>query len=507
MNQESLVIPIRMDDSRAKADLRNLGQATKATTDGMQAGFHGVSGAVKGTSDSIGGLIKAQIGMSVVKATANAIVSQYSEASQKIEAMAKSFQKLRSDMNSVASLSGQTSGNKFTLGMIDSAQKANVTPQEYKSFQNSFLSKASLYVGSGEQSKMSQEDADKFSQSMAEYAKAKGIDQADMAGFAGGLLAQQKGKTNAADMLSQAGKVFGTLEASSADVSHLLPMMTRLQAQGLRAEEAAPLLAQAPEYGPEEEGTYLQRAMGAVRDLNLKGTGADYGVKKTDSQYDQLRGLVSNLQERQGRGEDMDAVLQKIAPEDVAQRALRGLVGQGKEGLDRWKGLIDQTAGDVVDKAIEAYRGTETGAQDRVDAAQAAAHARIGFRNDSVTRRRQIADVEASEGGLVENKGFGERAAVALNPFGDDIDTQAVNRQMLRRAHAELGEGMGVKDYAASTSRGATDEVMRTLVQRIEEQNALVKRQNDLMEADAKARGQQWVVPLSAPPPRIDGRM
>ena len=61
-----------------------------------------------------------------------------------------------------------------------------------------------------------------------------------MGSFAGGLLAQQKGPTTAVQSEKpQAGKVFSTLEASSAPVAHLLPMLTRAQAQGFTAEQGA----------------------------------------------------------------------------------------------------------------------------------------------------------------------------------------------------------------------------------------------------------------------------
>jgi hypothetical protein len=73
-----------------------------------------------------------------------------------------------------------------------------------------------------------------------------------------------------------------------------------------------------------------------------------------------------------------------------------------------------------------------------------------------------------------------------LLPFSDDMKTQQQNRQMIARARAELHEGVGPMDNMAAQSRGATDELMRELIPRIEEQNKLLAEQNRLMTEDAK---------------------
>ncbi len=256
MDTAELIIPIRMDHEKAKANVQDLGQTTLRVTDRMAQGFdhatgevkqhesalHRVGTATRSVGSEVADLMKVQFGLGALKSVGMAVVGQFNEASQKIEAMAKQFQKLRSDMNAVASLSGDTNTNKFTLKEIDAAQKANVTPQEFKQFREGFLSKASAYIGDDEGSRMTAEEAEKFQGTMAELAKKKGISESDMAQFAGGLLASTKGKTNAADLTARAGGVLNALEASSTDVKELLPKMIRVQAQGLSAEEAAPLL-------------------------------------------------------------------------------------------------------------------------------------------------------------------------------------------------------------------------------------------------------------------------
>ena len=297
------------------------------------------------------------------------------------------------DMNAVASLSGKKNTTAFAMAEIDRAEKANVTPEEAKQFSEAYLSKASLYVGDGPNAKLSQKDSNEFTSALMEYAKQKGVSQQEMAGFAGGLLAQQKGPTNATEMKTRAGKVFATLEASSAEVGHLLPMMTRIQAQGFSAEEAAPLLAGMPEIAPEEEGTHLLRAIQVARELDIEGKGKEYGVEHNATPYQRLRGLVKNLEGRKANGEDLDKVLKEIAPESIGQNTLRGLVDQGDRGLEKWKKLVDETTPDVLKTTIEENRGTETARQAKLDAAQAAEEARMAH---EMTRWLDVARLQRS---------------------------------------------------------------------------------------------------------------
>ena len=209
---------------KATDGMKKFGTASGRATKDASSGMDKVAHATKGAGNELASLIKAQIGLAAIKGVAESIGSEWSRVAEDIGKASKEWQKFRASLQGVAALSGKDNSNKFAEAEIDRAERAHVTPEAAKDFREEFLAKASLYVGEGPNAKMSTKDADEFQTALMEYAQQKGVSQKDMAGFAGGLLAQQKGKTNAAEMMTRVGKTFSTLEASSASVSHLIAL-------------------------------------------------------------------------------------------------------------------------------------------------------------------------------------------------------------------------------------------------------------------------------------------
>lgn len=488
-----LRVKLSLDKTEADKGLdafeRKASKATDRARDGMGRFAKSTGEAskeVEGLGSSIGRaggelatLIKAQMGLGAIKGIAQAIGSEWNRIADEIGKASREWQQFRQSLQGIAALEGKGNTNAFAASEVDRAERARVTPQEARQFREAFLAKASLYVGEGANAKLSSKDADELQVALMEYAKDKGVSQEEMAGFAGGLLAQEKGKTSAAAMKEKAGKVFATLEASSAPVAHLLPMMTRAQAQGFSAEEASQTLAMMPEIAPEEEGTYLLRAVSALRERVQKGEGGKFGLKKGMTPYQILTTAVSNIRARQAKGEDLDDLLTAATGgEEVSGKALRGLVNQGPEGFARWRGVMDKVSKTQLQDTILAERKTESGRQRHVDSVLAAERARLGIRNDTVERRRQIAEAELLKGGELERVNWGQAIGGYLPRAigGTDLKASLINQQAIRRARAELGEGMGVKDKFISTNQGATDELLRELIKRIEHQTETIKR-------------------------------
>jgi hypothetical protein len=454
----------------------------------------------KARTSQLKNLVKTYAGVAAFTHTARAIATAFKNTSDEIERQAKAFQGLRKSMQGVASLSGTPNTTKFTLGEIDKAANANVTPADYKDFRDSFLSRGSLYVGKGPNAKMTDAEADQYQSALAEAAAQKGISESDMGDFGGGLLAQAKGPQTAKAMKTQAGKVLNTLEASSAPVAHLLPQLTRLRAQGFSAEEGAQVLAQMPEIAPEEEGTYALRAVSALRDQAQKGEGADIGIQKGMSPYQMLRTAVANIQKRGQAGENVDDIIEKATHgEEISGRALRGLVGQGVGAMDQWKNVLESTPDNALDRTIKEGRETEPGRQRAVDARQAAEQARMGARNDRITRLRQVADTELMAGGKYEKVDWGQ-IPMELNPLADPMKDRQQNLQMIRRGRAQLGESVSLADTAASTSNLATTQVMQGILERLDKLNASNHAIADKINGPAQAEAPP-VRAISAPPP------
>lgn len=528
---DELIIPVRLDPGKAKVGLADLGQSARKTTGDVSQGFdrsrnslgyftgaakqadqavHGIGGAAKAAGSELAGLMKAQMGLGAIKGLAAGIGAEWRAVADDIGKASREWMAFRKNLSGVASLSGKPATNAFASAEVDAAEKAGVKPEDFKKLRESFLSKASAHIGAGENAKLSEADAAEFQQALAAYGQTKGIDAGLMGEFGGGLITQAKGKQTAAGMKRQAGAVLAQLEASSTDVKQLLPQQIRVQAQGLQAEDAAAVLASAPEYAPGEESTHVLQAIAAMRDLQLKGNGDEFGLKKGGDEFQNLRALVANLQKRAAAGEDMDKVLDEVAPERVGQRAFRGMLNQGgRENLDRWRKIASETPDDLIDTTVKAHRGTETGRDEAIESAAAVEDARLGLRGEAIERRRQIARIEATKGGLREHVQYGQLPA-GLLPGADGMEDRIVNQQAIRRLRGELGESSGLGDALASTNKGMTNDLMRELMDRLDKQheqqaqtNKLLGEQNRMIADDARANANR---PLVAPPPMPRGR-
>lgn len=511
MDKPELIIPVKLDPSEALTMLRKLG------AEGKQAGKDGEDGA-KGFQGAIAGLIQTALGFGAIKSLVGQMGAELARSADYVRSVTKEFIDLQKSMQGVASLAGKLNTAQFAHEEIRGAERANVTPQEYREFRDAFLARASLYVGAGKEAKLSEADAQEFQRSLAEFAKQKGVSQHEMAGFAGGLLAQQKGPTTAAAMKARAGKVFATLEASSADVSHLLPMMTRVMAQGFQAEEAAPTLAMMPEIAPEEEGTYVLRAVAAVREAAMAGKGG-YGIQKGASSYQNLRNVVAAIRKRAAGGEDLDTLLKGVAPEHISQQALRGMVGQGEEGFDRWMDLVRKTPGNQLDETIRQGRETGIGRRYAAESQLAASRAREGAANAAAELELVRGEASATAsgevsrpGGLVEDlarKAWQLRTGVS--PEQQRINEEALQAVRLRARGAGVDWRNGRSNFALNTY-GDEERYGGVPVADVRSmsQNAVNAEIKDLLrkiEANT-GRGAAGAPapPLSAPPPRPSGR-
>jgi hypothetical protein len=492
MSKEELIIPVRFVYDRAAADLKAVGAAGKAAGDATAQGARNAQHALEGTGKAAQGvgselktLIKAQMGLGAIKGLAGEIGDEWRRVADDIGKASREWQQFRQSLQGVAALEGKANSNKAAEAEIGRAERAHVTPEEAQKFRGAFLAKASLYVGNGPDAKMSAADADLFQERLMEYAKSKGVGQEEMAGFAGGLLAQQKGPTNAKEMMARAGKVFATLEASSAPVSHLLPGVTRVMAQGFSAEEAAPKLAMLPEIAPEEESTHLLGAIAQLRKARMEGKLEAFGVTDEMSPNQMFEKVVLGLNEKAGqgpmRGRKMDELLQGITHYHLAQDTLRGLANKGPEGLKTWRDLIERTPADVIDRTIAENRESDAGRQQAVESRLAVEKIRLGMRGDTVERRRQIAEAELTAGGQFEHVQFGQFPA-SLVPGADDMRSRMINLQAIRRARAELGEEGGLGDSFASLNKGATNDLLRTLIDRIEAQHKTQEETKEVLQ-------------------------
>ena len=383
MPDAGLVIPIRYDMDPALKKLHELQAANKAAgAAGKKAGkeaqesYQGMGGAIARATDDVANLMKAQIGLQTARQVVHAISDEFKRAADFTRDMAKDFIALQKTMQSVAAITGNQNSNKFTVAEARAGAAANLTPAEWTQFRDAFMAKASNYVGKKPNAILNDAEAGKFQASMAEYAKLHGVGSGEMADFAGGLLRKSKGRATRRPWCAKAGKVFATLEASSKKVGGLLPGMTRIMAQGLGAEEAAPKLAMMPEIAPDEESTHLLRVINEIRQLDQSGKGGNFGIEKGMTMNEKLEAVVTNLEQRSTRGgkidqEQLDKLLAEVTPESIAQNTLRGLANKGQKAMGQWKDILVGTSATAVQEDIALGRQTDAGRQMHAEAQNA----------------------------------------------------------------------------------------------------------------------------------------
>jgi hypothetical protein len=490
----SLVIPVRMDAGSVKTALAALGQAGQKAGDDTAKGMKKAKESTAELGGELGGLMRSQVSLSALKQVAGAMNDVMREASDYTKRVAQGFINIQKAMQGISALTGKPNTNAFTLSEVQAGAAANLKPDQWTQFRDAFLSKASNYVGAGPNAKLSGAEGDKFQASMAEYAAQHGVSAGEMADFAGGLLAQQKTPTTAADMTSKAGRVFATLEASSAKVGHLLPGMTRVMAQGISAEDSASTLAMMPELAPEEESTHLLRVFNELRQAKLEGKSGAFGVTPQMGMQEQLEAVVGNLKERSDKGEDLEALLSGITKESIAQNTLRGLVGQGPKGFAQWKGILQATPDNAVETSIAAGRQTDAGQQMRVEAQLALAEAERGAVNTGKERLKMEAEAQ-----LTHEKRFDTlHPEDYLRMAAAGIKGTSTRNQLINERAVDIGfeRAQVPENQRTPLVMGAHQQVADETIRK------LLERQNQLMEADA---GRQKAPVLSAPPRPADG--
>ena len=144
---EELIIPVRMDSSRARQELSKLGQEGKETgsevargvnqardalgrfqssADGAATAMHGVGGAAKSAGSELAGFLKLQVGVQAFSRLAGTLSDQFRQTAEEIGRASKEWQSFRASLQGVSSLSGQQNSNTFAEGEVARAERAKV---------------------------------------------------------------------------------------------------------------------------------------------------------------------------------------------------------------------------------------------------------------------------------------------------------------------------------------------------------------------------------------------
>jgi hypothetical protein len=531
MGAPDLIIPVRMEVDKALKALMKIGGAgTKAGDDiaagarNAKKGLDDAKPAADGFGKSLLDLTRTQIGLSAIRATADAIGTAFNETAKYVQESAKQFVDLRKTMQEVASLKGSANTNQFTIQEATKAQQFHLTPQEYRDFRAQFMNYAGAQLGTGENgavapgAKLTTEQGEQYAGRIAELMKASGVSPAVGAELAGSLLENKQGPQNVDELIKELSRTFNVLEKGRVPLAQALPQLSRIMAYGVSATDAAKMFSIAAPAALGEEGMSVEAAMRSIQEMKSKGTGEEFGVKQGMSDYESVKAFAIIINKRtqdliaagKTEKEAQDAVAALLEEKKVANdvRERRGLVrGFGRQGIElggfeRYERIEQETAADFDAARKKRYEDSIQGRDDAIAAAKAVEMAKMGERNSGVARFREIAETELIAGGAFEKVQPAAELAARL-PGASDARTILINQQAIRRTSAMFGETAGARDTAAAVNQGLTDQLLRELLKRLES----IDEQTKIASAKKVNIGAQPPgKPLDARPPGGDNK-
>lgn len=540
MDAPDLIIPVRMDTSKAIAGLTKVGGAGKKAGDDVAAGaakgkkgLDGDTGGADKFGSNLGGSARAAIGLQAIKATASGMGSAFNDTAKYVQEMAKEFQGLRKFMREVATLKGKANTTEFTLEEAEQAKTFHLTPQEYRDFQAEFRNYVGSQVGTDEATggiakgaKLTEKQGEEYAGRVAGMMKASGIAPSVGAELAGSLLAQKQGPQEVDELMKELNRTFTVLEKGRTPLKQALPQMSQIMGHGVGAEEAAKLFSVIVPASPGDPGVAVESALKAIEEIKAKGTGEEFGVKRGMGQYESFKAFAQNVNARkqklvsQGKtgqeAEDEVTALLQERGVDAHVREKRGLIaGAARQGVElgasnRYEEIAKATPEDLDAQRKRIYEASERGRQDAIDVAEAIADAKMGARNAPVAKWRKIAEIELKEGGAFEKVQPAAEAASHL-PGASDARTILINQQANHRVRAMLGESGAATDMFTATNQGLTDQLLRELLKRLESIDEETKKANAKKMAGAEPPrrapgGAPPGKPLDARPPGGDNK-
>jgi hypothetical protein len=548
-----LIIPIRMDPSKAIAALAKVG------ADGKKAGDEVAHGAAKAESGLKAAATAAsdfgrqavavhstQLAMTAISGAVSAMSAEFKAAVGYITNIAKEFVELRQTMQQVAALKGAPNTNQFTVEEAKKAAATSLTPQEWRRFQEQFQSYGGAYI-EGEQSRFQRKETDaefqkraaefaqknkmtlaqaeeqlermtvtdteaaeKYQAQIAEFAKARGIPPKEIAQLGGALLQFEKGPTTPEEMMAKLGKVYKTLERAPTPVSELMPAMSCVMAQGASAEEASEMLAIMSEAMPHEEKTGVVDTLKAITNETLEGRGEALGQKEGMTPLEKVKAAVEAVKARVAKGENLDQIIHKIAPDLREAKGIKGFLSRGFEanGFERIEGYQAEVPADFVQQSIADYEKTNPGGYAKAAAQESLAEAMAGARNAELQTLQMEAEARMTDRKDFEELHLGESAIRGATGKLAGVETrqQRINAEMLEDVGRRTAAAGIETNYNPNTALGRANIATESAAQDPLTINERLLEILEKIETNTKKEGKSEQKPgggkpLAAPPP------
>jgi hypothetical protein len=485
-----LVIPVRFDMSKIPGQLQQVGAAGQAAAQKTAQGFKQAQQSVDGTSNSILGLMRAQMALGVVQSVAAGIANEFKKTQESLETMGKAFIDLRHRMQEIAVLSGQQGTTKFTVDQAQAAFQDAMKPQERVEAQSAFLNFAGAMIGQGPNARLTTKQGQEFASRAGVMMKAAGYKPAAAMQLAGAMLQQKQGPQNVDQLMKEFSVMFNIAQPGQVPLERAAPDIQELMGTGMTSAEATTSYSVIAGAAPGQERAAVEGAVKAIRQMRVKGTAAEFGVTRQMRPYEAMKAFGRNVTERkrammakgatETEAENDLSVL--LAQKEIAadMREAKGLIsGAGRLGTElggfaTFEGFAAATPGNWEQKTREAYMASEEGQQAQTEAFEALGEAVEGAAEAPVQRARQEARGALLFQGKMRKPTYGQLVAGSLKnipgigAFFDDQGTVATNAEMLRRARIQAGADQPEGFDMLSLSSRVTDERMRDLLAQID---------------------------------------
>jgi hypothetical protein len=483
-----LVIPVRFDMSKIPGQLNQVSAAGQMAAQKTAQGFKQAQQSVDGTSNSILGLMRAQMALGVVQSVASGIAAEFKKTQESLEQMGKAFIDLRHRMQEVAVLSGQQGTTKFTVDQAKAAFTDAMKPQERVEAQSAFLNFAGSMIGQGPNARLTTKQGQEFASRVGVMMKAAGYKPAAAMQLAGSMLQQkQPGPQNVDQLMKEFAVLFNIAQPGQVPLERAAPDIQELMATGMTSAEATSAYSVIAGAAPGQEKTAVEGAVKAIRQMRVKGTAAEFGVTRQMRPYEAMKAFGVNVTQRkqammakgatETEAENDLAVL--LAQKEIAadMREAKGLIsGAGRLGTElggfaTFEGFAQATPANWEQKTREAYMASEEGMQARTEAFEALAEAQEGAAEAPVQRARTEARGGLIATGRMRIPTYGQLVMGSLSklpligPFMEDQQTISTNAEMLRRARMQAGVDQPEGFDILSLNARVADERMRELIE------------------------------------------
>jgi hypothetical protein len=496
MDAPDLIIPIRMDPSKATAALTAVAGGAKKATVGVQE----LGAGAQQTTKTLLAIQAAQVAFNMIRQSVAAVSQEYKRAADYVKSLANDFADLRKSMQEVTTLRGQANDDKFTVEQAKKAQQYGLTSAQYRDFQAECLNYAGSQVGDITQgAKLTEEQSDEYAGRVAELMKGSGISPQIGAKLAGSLLENAKGPQDVDKLMERLSRIFQVLEKGRVPMSRALPQISEIMGMGVSAEDTAKMFSIVSPAALGEEGTHVQAGLQAIEDMKIEGTDEEFGVKRGMSKYESVKAFAESMNKRKQELIDAGKTDQEATDEIAALLKEKGVAGtiherrglvagfgrQGVEfrGFQRYEKIEHETPTDFEAQRRQRYERSDQGKADVEAIREAVGQAIHGEREQAVKLELDRAHAQVTESGVLKEPTMVNSLREKFGAFGGvDVEQQLTNRRALanltKRA-VELGipttgdertaKGRSELTIESLASQDRINDDIRTLLRAIKE--------------------------------------